>query len=64
MTNFERATHRLRAQGYRPFTPYPDDNTPRWLPQRGEQPAEPAALRTDVMIAVFAAGVALGMLIQ
>lgn len=64
MTNFERATYRMRAQGYRPFTPYEIDVTPRWLPQPLDTGArEPAALRIDVIIAVFAAGIALGMLI-
>lgn len=65
MTNSERATHRLRSQGYRPFTPYPTANAARWLAQPIATPSrEPRALRIDVIIAVFAAGIALGMLIQ
>lgn len=67
MTNFERAYARMRAQGYRPFTPYATGPAARRQSQPiTAQSREPAALRIDVVIAavaVFVGGVALGMLI-
>lgn len=65
MTNFERASLRMRSQGFRPFQPDTNTaNTARSLP--GDTlPPELAtdAARMDAFIAVFAMGVVLGWLI-
>lgn len=71
MTNFERASHRMRSQGYRPFTPYDTHNSriAQPSPMRGRPcriygDSEPPALRIDVIIVLLAIGVALGMFIK
>jgi len=68
MTNFERATRRMQAQGLRPWQP--DHSTgaaPRCrhltLEDINAEDRAREACRIDCIILAFAAGVALGMLI-
>ena len=68
MTNFDRATRRMQAQGLRPWQPDHDTGaSPRCLHRpahdfHSEDSAREAG-RIDFIIVAFAAGVALGMLI-
>jgi hypothetical protein len=62
MTNFERASWRMKAQGFTPFTPdHADGRAPRWL--RGNKVCpelSDVADRADAIIASFAIGMLLG----
>jgi hypothetical protein len=68
--NFERAVARMQQRGCRPFTPDGPSNvrSARWLPATASELATASALaapadRIDALIAAFAVGVLLGMLI-
>lgn len=62
---FNHAIRIMRAKGCKPFTPDGPSavRSARWLPEDGSATLEAAALPIDAIIAAFAIGVLLGMLI-
>lgn len=65
MSNFDRAVDRMRANGYLPFTPDANNGrAPRTLREAGMAPElAAAASHMDAVIAAFALGVMLGLMI-
>jgi hypothetical protein len=65
MTNFERASWRMKAQGFTPFTPdQADGRAPRWLRGNTHTPELAySADRIDAIIAGFAIGMLFGGLV-
>lgn len=66
MSNFDRAVDRMRAKGSLPFTPDANNGrAPRTLREAGMAPelAAAASYRMDAVIAAFALGVMLGLMI-
>ena len=65
ITNFERATRRLQAAGTRPWQPdHATCRTQRWV-RDADMPLElqQSAARMDAIIAAFAIGVLLGLVL-
>jgi len=64
-SNFDRAVTRMSNQGFKPFCP--DTHlaaSKRWLRDAEPHPSvQHSAARADMLIAAFALGVALGMMI-